>query len=186
MKLKHSSNVKLAETRQISNLEIKNFSQQLIRSVYDISKNIYDDLYNIAPGREDSLPTASVDYLGKIMLIPQAGADDKVYICIYDANSETYEWIEIGRVDSLATKALDNLASVAINTSLISDTDDTDDLGSSSKQWKDLYIDGLAYIDGLGENIDFNQKQALQLVIENRTSDPGSPVTGQIWFRTDL
>jgi hypothetical protein len=23
-------------------------------------------------------------------------------------------------------------------------------------------------------------------VIENRTSDPGSPVTGQIWLRTDL
>jgi hypothetical protein len=24
------------------------------------------------------------------------------------------------------------------------------------------------------------------LIIENRTSDPGSPVTGQIWLRTDL
>jgi hypothetical protein len=24
------------------------------------------------------------------------------------------------------------------------------------------------------------------LVIENRTSDPGSPVSGQIWLRTDL
>ena len=91
--------------------------------------------------------------------------------------------------DGLATKAnkeLDNLVSVAINISLISDTDNTDDLGSAAKEWKDLYIDGLAYIDGLGENLDFNQKQALQLVIENRTSDPASPVTGQIWMRTDL
>lgn len=24
------------------------------------------------------------------------------------------------------------------------------------------------------------------LIIENRTSDPGSPVTGQVWLRTDL
>lgn len=51
-----------------------------------------------------------------------------------------------------ATTALDNLASVAINTSLISDTDNTDDLGSSSKEWKDLYVDGTAYVDA----IDFN------------------------------
>jgi len=46
-----------------------------------------------------------------------------------------------------ASTALDNLASVAINTSLVSDTDDTDDLGSSAKKWKDLYIDGVAYLD---------------------------------------
>lgn len=41
-----------------------------------------------------------------------------------------------------ATKALDNLASVAINTSLVSDTNNTDDLGSSTKAWKDLYLTG--------------------------------------------
>lgn len=35
-------------------------------------------------------------------------------------------------------------------------------------------------------NVDFNQKQALTLVIENRTDDPGTPVDGQIWLRTDL
>lgn len=46
-----------------------------------------------------------------------------------------------------ATAALDNLASVAINDSLISDTDNTDDLGSSAKQWKDIYINGTAHLD---------------------------------------
>ena len=35
-------------------------------------------------------------------------------------------------------------------------------------------------------SVQFAQQQALQFVIENRTSDPGSPVTGQIWLRTDL
>jgi hypothetical protein len=34
--------------------------------------------------------------------------------------------------------------------------------------------------------VEFSQEQALQFVLENRTSDPGSPVTGQIWIRTDL
>ena len=40
-----------------------------------------------------------------------------------------------------ATTALDNLASVAINISLISDTDSTDDLGSSTIAWANLYVD---------------------------------------------
>jgi len=35
-------------------------------------------------------------------------------------------------------------------------------------------------------SVDFAQKQATALVIENRTSDPATPVDGQIWLRTDL
>jgi len=39
-----------------------------------------------------------------------------------------------------ANTALSNLAAVAINTSLISDTDNTDDLGSAAISWKDAYL----------------------------------------------
>jgi len=35
-------------------------------------------------------------------------------------------------------------------------------------------------------NVEFNKKQALQLVAENRTDDPSAPAGGQIWLRTDL
>lgn len=35
-------------------------------------------------------------------------------------------------------------------------------------------------------SVQFAQQQALQFVLENRTSDPGAPVTGQVWIRTDL
>ena len=41
-----------------------------------------------------------------------------------------------------ASPALSNLSSVAINTSLVSDTNATDDLGTSSIKWKDLYLSG--------------------------------------------
>jgi hypothetical protein len=34
--------------------------------------------------------------------------------------------------------------------------------------------------------VNFAQQQATNFVIENRTSDPASPVAGQIWLRTDL
>lgn len=35
-------------------------------------------------------------------------------------------------------------------------------------------------------SVSFNGQQATNFRIENRTSDPGSPTTGQIWLRTDL
>lgn len=35
-------------------------------------------------------------------------------------------------------------------------------------------------------SVQFSQQQALQFRVENRTSDPSSPATGEIWFRTDL
>jgi len=67
----------------------------------------------------------------------------------YVTLSQAGNTITIAGAADGATVALDNLASVAINTSLISDTDDTDDLGSAAKEWKDLYIDGTANIDSL-------------------------------------
>ncbi len=44
------------------------------------------------------------------------------------------------QLNGKANLALSNLASVAINTSLISDTDNTDDLGSAAIAWKDVYL----------------------------------------------
>jgi hypothetical protein len=43
------------------------------------------------------------------------------------------------QIDGKAGTALDNLASVAINTSLVSDTDNTDDLGSAAIGWANVY-----------------------------------------------
>ena len=41
-----------------------------------------------------------------------------------------------------STRELDNLQNVAINTSLLSDTDNTDDLGDATHDWKDIYFQG--------------------------------------------
>ena len=46
-----------------------------------------------------------------------------------------------------ANTALSNLAAVAINTSLISDTDNTDALGSATIGWSDLFLSSGALID---------------------------------------
>lgn len=36
------------------------------------------------------------------------------------------------------------------------------------------------------QDMDMNKNQILNLSLDKRTSDPSSPVEGQIWFRTDL
>lgn len=48
-----------------------------------------------------------------------------------------------------ASTALDDLASVAINESLISDTHNTDDLGAFGLAWNDVFASGTAYSDTL-------------------------------------
>ena len=43
----------------------------------------------------------------------------------------------------------DYFTTSAVDGDLLPDTTNTRDLGSTTKKWKDLYVDGLAYIDGL-------------------------------------
>lgn len=67
--------------------------------------------------------------------------------------------------------------------------DGLQDVGSSGQRINDLYAAGTLSADGgatVGADVDFNQHQGIEFVMENRTSDPGSPVTGQLWIRTDL
>ena len=51
---------------------------------------------------------------------------------------------------TLGDAASDNVVFGAdVNSNIIPNTDNTYDLGSSSQQWKDLYVDGIAYVDGI-------------------------------------
>lgn len=65
----------------------------------------------------------------------QGGANE----VLANNGSGTLSWTAVSAISGAASVALDNLASVAINTALISDTDNTDDLGTSAKQWKTIY-----------------------------------------------
>lgn len=47
----------------------------------------------------------------------------------------------------------------------------------------DLYVDGTLEVNG---NVDFNQNLAEEMVIDQGTAFPGSPVEGQVFYRTDL
>lgn len=46
-----------------------------------------------------------------------------------------------------------------------------------------LAIDGT---NGMTANLQFNQNEACKMALEVLTADPATPVTGQVWFRSDL
>ncbi len=52
-----------------------------------------------------------------------------------------------------------------------------------TKSQDEKKLNELAAPDG---SVDFNDQQATNFIIENRTNDTGMTVTGQIWFRTDV
>ena len=58
-----------------------------------------------------------------------------------------------GGTMTLGDAATDNVVFGAdVNSSIIPNTDNTYDLGSSSQEWKDIYIDGVAYLDAINFN----------------------------------
>lgn len=65
-----------------------------------------------------------------------------------DLNKEAWDKYNLLRAAVLVDHTTGGLHT-ALSSSLISDTDDTDDLGSATKEWRNLYIDGTANIDSL-------------------------------------
>lgn len=101
---------------------------------------------SVVPGPAGTNGTNGTNGVG----VPAAGTTGQVLKKHSDTDYDT-EWGTPAATG--ATTALDNLTSVAINTSLISDTDSTDDLGSSTKYWANtftdkLYLNATAYMDG--------------------------------------
>lgn len=101
-------------------------------------------------GRTVTFPASVVETVS----IASAASATTIVTCRTNDGGTTYNVIPALRGSitlggTFARDDLSNLGSVAINTSLISDTDNTDDLGSSGIEWKDLWIDGTANIDTL-------------------------------------
>lgn len=87
---------------------------------------------NITADRTLTITTGDTD-----MIVDFTAVTDE-FILAYDTGTNT--WRGVVNSGGGATTALNNLASVAINTSLVSDTDNTDDLGSSSIGWKSIFL----------------------------------------------
>ena len=79
-----------------------------------------------------------------------------------------------GGTMTLGDAATDNVVFGAdVNSSIIPNTDDTYDLGSSSQEWRDIYIDGTAYLDA----INFNGTAITSTAAELNILDGGTSAT---------
>jgi hypothetical protein len=58
---------------------------------------------------------------------------------LYNSTTAQFEYYDGAAFIGITRNALSNLASVAINTTLVSDTDNTDDLGTSSIKWREIF-----------------------------------------------
>lgn len=105
------------------------------------SGGIYDNGGQIAiqtvRDKISMLPYAGLFYIDTLNY--SANADDSMMVWS-NANGGAVGMRAIPSGGSGANTALSNLASVAINTSLISDADNTDDLGSTSVSWRTGYF----------------------------------------------
>lgn len=98
-----------------------------------VIENVLNGAQSFDQMRLDEVAAPGTPASGKVYLY--AKSDGKVYIKD-DAGLETDITTGGG---SGASTALSNLASVAINTTLVSDTNNTDDLGSTTVYWRNLY-----------------------------------------------
>lgn len=138
---------------------------------YHTENNAWKVLYTDASGDEQELAL---------------GADGEVFTSTGAAGVPAFEAPAAGG----ATTALDNLASVAINTSLISDADSTDDLGSAAKYWANAYTDKLylnatATLDGATAgivNVTGRTKLDTYLGVYGTTPSTGSAATRWIYM----
>lgn len=101
---------------------------------------------------QDGTGGHSITWPGAVRSDPKVGSGANARTVVVGStvdNGTTYDVLIVtgGTQTQGATRELDNLSTVAINTNLLSDTDNTDNLGSAAKEWKDLYIDGVAHID---------------------------------------
>jgi hypothetical protein len=77
--------------------------------------------------------------------VAQLGSPTNNYAVMYDSTADEFQLKDPAGAAG-ATTALNNLASVAINTSLVSDTDNTDSLGSTAIRWANVHA--LQFNDG--------------------------------------
>lgn len=104
--------------------------------------------YTKGTGSPESVLTAPI---GSVYIRTDGGTSTTLYV--KESGTGNTGWVGHGAPGgSGANTALSNLASVAINTTLVSDTDNTDDLGTSAIRWKNLYLSGFIG-DGAGNEL---------------------------------
>jgi len=68
---------------------------QLSKQLYDLFKNVHDDLIRLRPEVVETLPTASAENYQRLYLKTNSGADDTLHVCIYDGAASDYKFQQV-------------------------------------------------------------------------------------------
>lgn len=135
MHFESSGNIGIGSTSPDALLDIEAAENTELIRFTDSTNTDSAGIY-IGSGTPESVVSAE---LGSLYIDHANGA---LYIKDTEPTAST-GWIEAGTGGGgggFATTALDNLASVAINTSLLPGSDDSIDIGSSTLRWRDLFL----------------------------------------------
>lgn len=95
MDLRHKAVMITPNIKEAKDEGTKSVFTQLIKQLYGMFKNVYDDLVRLKPERLATLPTASAENLGRFYLKINAGAIDTLHICIYDLSDTSYKFKQV-------------------------------------------------------------------------------------------
>jgi len=116
---------------------VKTFAGVTAQAITDNATNyVYIDQLNALVVNTTGFPSDLTTFVPLAEVVVASGA-----VTISDKRSRALFTIS-NAVGTFANAALDNLASVAISESLVSDTDNLDDLGSSLIAWKNAFLAG--------------------------------------------
>lgn len=93
----------------------------------------------------------------------------------------TGDFTVLGSTSTVVNQIIQNDETVTNTLTVNGNSNLGDASGDTTKIKGSLTIDSSA-----GTELQFNKKQAKQMVVEVLSADPGSPAEGQIWYRSDL
>ena len=119
------------------------------------AKNANITLKHNASGGNVWIPSGSDLTLNKYDSSANTGGTYAILMWDDQVVSTSGKWVLVASGASTssssgATRELDNLQNTAVNADIDPSSNNTRDLGNSTKQWKNIWIDGVAYIDSLG------------------------------------
>lgn len=146
-----------------------NFKSLTLRDITDLSSNSADIILSGSNStfsdNGDSPAIKFADVNGnsaRIFMAADAVGDADLHIVLADAAGDST--LAITDSSNTVVGYIDSAGNIVAKTAFLPTADDTVDLGSSGAEFKDAYIDGVAYIDELSMGISVGQGVATSLI----------------------